>query len=157
MRRFILSFGLAFFGLTAAPGLASAAKGFNNRTISGNYSLRLAGWDMATPNTPVSIIGNFLASRGVLTGGVSINDGGVNCTTSLTNGSSYSVNRDGTGTMTLILDGNATCGKGSLPIGSAVFSFTVVNNGYGVDFGAISTSPAIMVLSGKATFEGKIK
>lgn len=158
MRRSIFSFMVLAIGLTAASGIAMAARGFNLRTISGGYSLKMSGWDMATPATPVSIIGNLLANRGVLSGNVAINDGGVNCTASLASGSEYLVNPDGTGTMTVILDtAGSSCTKGSPPVGNIVFGFTIVNNGYGLDLAAQTSYTATMVLSGSATFEGRIK
>ncbi len=159
MRHGILSkMAVLVLGLAAAPGFARAASGFNVKSISGGYSLRMSGWDMATPTVPVSIIGNLSANRGALTGNVLINDGGVNCSTTFSSGSSYLVNKDGTGTITAILDSSgASCSKGTLPVGVMVLNLTIVNNGYAMDLGAVSTSPAIMVLSGNATFQGKIK
>ncbi|HVA82428.1 MAG TPA: hypothetical protein VNF29_15980 [Candidatus Binataceae bacterium] len=158
MRRSICSLMVIAVGLVAASGIAMAARGFNTRTISGGYSLKLSGWDLATPTTPVSIIGNLLANRGVLTGNVAINDGGVICSTDLLkDSSSYSVNKDGTGTITAVLDSAGASCKGALPIGVLVLNLTIVNNGYGMDLGARSASPAIMVLSGSATFQGRIK
>ncbi|HUY27502.1 MAG TPA: hypothetical protein VMV27_08795 [Candidatus Binataceae bacterium] len=157
MRRSICSVMVLTIGLTAASGIAMAARGFNLRTISGGYSLKMSGWDMATPATPVSIIGNLSANRGVLSGNVAINDGGVICTTDLSQGSSYSVTKDGTGTITAVLDSAGASCKGALPIGVLVLNLTIVNNGYGMDLGALSASPAIMVLSGSATFQGRIK
>ena len=159
MRHGIVSkMAVLVLGLAAAPGFARAASGFNVKSISGGYSLRMSGWDMATPTTPVSMIGNLSANRGTLSGNVMINDGGVNCVTSFSTGSVYTVNQDGTGSMTLILNGSgASCSTGTLPLGSMVVNFTIVNNGYAIDLGARTTSPATIVLSGNATFQGKIK
>jgi hypothetical protein len=158
MRRSIFFTAVLALGLAAAPGFARAGGGFNQKSISGGYSLKLSGWDLAAPTSPVSIIGNIVANRGAISGNIQINDGGVNCSTSIVSGSSYQVNKDGTGTLTTLLNtGSASCGSGSIPVGTLVFAFTIVNNGYALDLSAQHTYAATMVLSGSATFQGRIK
>jgi hypothetical protein len=145
----------------AAVGLSSnraEAQKFNDRSLNNKYSIVLSGWDISAENAPVSLSGvmQFNGKGGVVKGSISYNDGGTLCNFSDFGSASYTVKRDGTGTLTLILNtGTTTCVNP--PITSLGLALSLFNNGRQANLSTQGITPNTAVLTGTLSLQKRIR
>jgi hypothetical protein len=143
----------------AAVGLSSnraEAQKFNNRSLNNKYSIVLSGWDISAENAPVSLSGvvQFNGKGGVVKGSISYYDG-TNCNFLQISSASYTVNRDGTGTLNLMLDISSTACVNP-PITSLGLALSLFNNGRQANLSTQGITPNSAVLTGTLSLQKNI-
>jgi hypothetical protein len=164
MRRLLVAVAAVAMGIAGAGFPAYAGGVFSNKSFKGNYALSLTGSDLSqssictAPPCPVALTGQLSTNgKGAITGGsLNLNDNGILCSGSFSNGS-YSIQNDGTGSV-LALVGNASGCNNNLAFPMTAFSLTVTlyNGGKQATIATGTTSPAGLVMSGSAASQNRI-
>src|SRR5258708_23938937 len=111
----------------SSPTTPVHAAGFTNANVSGGYGFGVAGTSGAVPEVGTGVV--TADGNGNLTGGEeTVNIGGISCHATFTG--TYSVNANGTGTVTLntTLDADSIA-RGCTVGASTVSSLALANNG----------------------------
>jgi hypothetical protein len=152
----IVAVAVVSFG---ARAMAGSGPPFNQKNLKGDYALSLSGTDTSCASIPcpVAITGQFTSDGkgGVTSGSLSISDGTQYCTAAFSSGS-YSINKDGTGSIGVFVQSSGSqCTTGSLPITAFQLSLTLYKNGNQAALATISVTPDAVTLSGLASNQKK--
>lgn len=132
MQRFILLASLGVFASLLATVQPLYAAGFSNASVTGSIACVGSGTAMVAANgkttpVPISSLLHLIADgNGNFTGGtITSNTVGMVCTYAVGNGSTYSVNSDGSGTSTINVKGAASNPTQCAPTGVFPSSFVL--------------------------------
>lgn len=164
MRKMLVAAAAVVIAVAGGGLSAHAGKGLSNKNFKGGYALSLNGSDLSqssictSPPCPVALTGQLSADgKGSITGGsVSLNDNGILCSGTFSNGS-YQIGSDGTGTVLVLVGTASGCNNNlSFPMTAFSLTMTLFNQGRQASLATGTTSPAGLVMSGTAASQNKI-